>query len=98
MIRSRGRRTGARAGVSHRRSGQCFNAMATYHSEKDAKDEEFRAAQKALWDSGISNEGADTDKLGAEYRAGVHFNTKGLQAHGKLWAAKVGAWLDKILK
>ncbi len=74
-----------------------FNAVATYHSEKDAEDPEFRAAQKSLWETGVTFEGPDTDALRKEYRAGVHFNAKGLQAHGKLWAEKVAAWLDGTL-
>jgi hypothetical protein len=73
-----------------------FVAQATYHSEKDPADEEFRAAQKALWRSGLAMEGPDTDALRAEYRAGVHFNGKGLQAHGKLWAEKVAVYLDTL--
>ena len=32
----------------------------------------------------------------ANTHAGVHFNAKGLQAHGRLWAEKVGAYLDKV--
>jgi len=75
-----------------------FVAQATYHSEKDPADEEFRAAQKALWDNGTAQQGPDTDALGKEYRAGVHFNARGLQAHGKLWAQKVGDWLEKEIK
>ena len=75
-----------------------FVAQATYHSEKDPADEEFRAAQKALWDDGIALQGPDTDSLGKEFRAGVHFNAKGLAAHGKLWGDKVGDWLEKTLK
>jgi hypothetical protein len=71
-------------------------AQATYHSEQDPANEEFRAAQRALWDSKTAMEGPDTDALRKEYRKGVHFNAKGLQAHGRLWAEKVGAWLDKI--
>jgi len=74
-----------------------FIAQATYHSETDPADEEFRAAQKALWDNGTALQGPDTDALGAEYRAGVHFNPKGLQAHGQVWAKKVGDWLDQVL-
>jgi len=75
-----------------------FTAQATYHSEKDAADEEFRAAQKSLWEKGVAFEGPDTDALGKEYRAGVHFNAKGLQAHGKMWAEKVSGYLDKALE
>ncbi len=72
-------------------------AQATYHSEQDPADEEFRGAQRALWDSKIALEGPDTDALRKEYRTGVHFNAKGLQTHGRLWAKKVGVWLDKTL-
>jgi hypothetical protein len=74
-----------------------FIAQATYHSEKDPADEEFRAAQKSLWDDHSALPGPDTDQLTADYRNGVHFNEKGLQAHGKLWAEKVSAWLDPLL-
>ncbi len=75
-----------------------FTAQATYHSEQDPTNEEFRAAQKTLWDKGISFAGSDTDTLGAEYRNGVHFNAQGLQKHGELWAEKVGDWLEGQLK
>jgi hypothetical protein len=74
-----------------------FVARATYHSEKDAADEEFRSAQKSLWDDHSALPGPDTDQLTAEYRNGVHFNAKGLQEHGKLWAEKVAAYLDPML-
>src|SRR6185295_4724196 len=66
-----------------------FTAQATYHSETDPSDEEFRAAQKALWTSGVALAGPDTDALRGPLRAGVHFNAQGLQAHGKLWADRV---------
>jgi hypothetical protein len=72
-----------------------FVAQATYHSEADPADEEFRAAQKSLADEAIAQLGPDTDALRKEYRAGVHFNPKGLKAHGQLWAQKVEAYLDK---
>jgi len=72
-----------------------FMAQATYHSESDPSDEEFRTAQKSLSDDGIFQAGPDTDLLRGEYRAGVHFNGKGLQAHGKAWAEKVEAYLDR---
>jgi pimeloyl-ACP methyl ester carboxylesterase len=71
-----------------------FTALATYHSEQDAADEEFRAAGRALWQSGLTLEGPDTDALGKQYRDGVHFNAQGLAAHGKLWAEKVGVGID----
>jgi hypothetical protein len=73
-----------------------FVAQATYHSENDPADDEFRAAQKALWGSGLAQEGPDTDALRKAFRAGVHFNGKGQQAHGRLWAEKVGVYLDQL--
>jgi hypothetical protein len=83
--------------ASHRRAGwdvPWFVAQATYHSEADAADEEFRAAQKSLWEGGLARQGPDTDALRKEFRAGVHFNGRGLQAHGRLWAEKVAAGLE----
>lgn len=75
-----------------------FSAQVTYHSESDPADDEFRAAQKGLWASKLTMEGPDTDALRKDFRAGVHFNEKGLQKHGELWAEKVGAWLEVELK
>jgi len=72
-----------------------ITAQATFHSEQDAADEEFRTAQKSLWDAGISIQGPDTDALRGSYRSGVHFNASGLQKHGELWAECVWAWLVK---
>jgi alpha-L-fucosidase len=72
-----------------------FTAQATYHSEKDSSDEEFRTSMKRLWEKGYSLEGPDTDQLREEYRAGVHFKSTGLQKHGQMWADKVGTWLEK---
>ena len=74
-----------------------FTAVATYHAEQDAEDTAFRNAMKSLWSKGLSWEGVDTDALRGDLRAGVHFNGKGLQKHGQLWAEKVGAWLDDQL-
>jgi hypothetical protein len=71
-----------------------FVAIATYHSEKDAADEEFRSAQKSLCDDRFILAGPDTDTLGKDYRAGVHFNASGLQAHGRLWAFQVIPWIQ----
>ena len=72
-----------------------ITAQTTYHGEEDASDAEFRAAMKKLWDQKLSWQGPDTDTLRAEYRDGVHFNAKGLQKHGLMWADKVSAWLEK---
>ena len=70
-------------------------ALATYHSESDPADEEFRDAQAALWRQGLAIEGPDSDALGAEYRDGVHLNARGLRRHGELWVDKVGDWFDR---
>ena len=74
-----------------------FTAQATYHSETDSADEEFRAAQKAAWDKGLAMPGPDTDALRGELRAGVHFKGAGLQRHGALWVEKVAPWLEAQL-
>jgi hypothetical protein len=70
-----------------------FVAQATYHSEQDPADAEFRDAQAALWRNVATFQGPDTDALRAEYRDGVHFKASGLRRHGELWAEKVGNWL-----
>ncbi len=62
---------------------------------QDSADAEFRAAQKSLWDDGVAQPGPDTDALGPEYRAGVHFNERGLKSHGELWAEKVEEYIDR---
>jgi hypothetical protein len=72
-----------------------FVAQATYHSPADPSDEDFRAAQRALADCGLALAGPDTDALTAPLRAGVHFNAKGLQAHGELWVKSVAPYLDR---
>lgn len=74
-----------------------FTAQATYHSEADASDAEFREAQSKIWKMGVTMEGPDTDALRGEFRKGVHFNAAGLRKHGELWAQKVSAWLEKEL-
>jgi len=74
-----------------------FVAQATYHSEKDPSDPEFRAAQKAVCDDGFAIPGPDTDVLRADYRKGVHFNARGLSEHGRLWAKCVGRYLESTL-
>ena len=50
---------------------------------------------------GLAQAGPDTETLGAEFREkngrGIHFNPRGLQRHGELWAKLVGAWLEQQL-
>jgi len=78
-----------------------FVAQVSY-SPKSSTAPQIREAQQSLWKSDIALEGPDTDTLTGEYRqnhgTGVHFSASGLQAHGKLWAEKVEAYLDKALK
>lgn len=74
-----------------------FTAQTTYHVG-DPADAEFRAAMHAVWDKGLSLEGPDTDALGEPYRDGVHFNGRGQREHGRLWADKVGAYLERVLR
>ncbi len=77
-------------------------AQASYHTPDDSGSEDIRAAQRALWKSGLALEGPDTDSLTGKNRdhdgKGVHFSGKGLRAHGKAWVDKVEPWLSKELK
>ncbi len=79
-----------------------FVAQASYHSPRDSACPPIREAQESLWQSGIALEGPDTDQLTGLMRQnegkGVHFSDQGLQAHGRLWAVKVEAYLDKALQ
>jgi hypothetical protein len=74
-----------------------FVAQTSYHNANDANDGQFRDAQQSLWQDGTALAGPDTDRLGPEYRNGVHFNDAGLKAHGRLWAEKVGDYLERSL-
>lgn len=74
-----------------------FVAQATYHSPDDSSSPEFRRAQKALWETKVALEGPDTDTLTTDCRDGVHFNGKGLRAHGAMWAEKINSYLQLIL-
>ncbi len=76
-----------------------FVAQVSYHSPKDLGWPELRAAQKSLATDGIALAGPNTDELGPEFRQsngqGVHFNARGLQRHGELWAELVSVWLEQ---
>jgi hypothetical protein len=78
-----------------------FVARATYHNPAEAASPEIRDAQASLWKDGIALEGPDTDTLTGDNRQnggkGVHLSVKGLEAHGKMWAEKVGGYLDSIV-
>ena len=77
-----------------------FVAQVSYHTPDDPSCEPIREAQRSLWKDGVALEGPDTDQLTGDNRQnqgmGVHFSDRGLQAHGKLWAEKVGAWLNSL--
>ncbi|MBW8864366.1 MAG: hypothetical protein JF609_05470 [Verrucomicrobia bacterium] len=79
-----------------------FVAQASYHKPTDMGSPELRAAQKSLVTDGIALAGPNTDELGPEFRQdggkGVHFNARGLQRHGELWAECVGPWLEKQVR
>lgn len=78
-----------------------FVAQASYHTPDDAGSQDIRAAQRALWVSGIALEGPDTDALTGDLRdnggKGVHFSGPGLREHGVRWAGKVALWLEQRL-
>jgi hypothetical protein len=74
-------------------------AQVSYHSPDDRFSADIRAAQASLWKDGIALEGPDTDTLTGDNRqdggTGVHMSAKGLQAHGAMWAEKVGQWISQ---
>ena len=78
-----------------------FVAQASYHTPDDPGSDDIRAAQAALWKSGVAREGPDSDALTGELRdgggKGVHFSGKGLRVHGAKWAEKVSPWLEQQL-
>jgi pimeloyl-ACP methyl ester carboxylesterase len=82
------------------REAPWFVAQASYRPDgPDSPD--IRAAQQALWTSGIALEGPDTDSLTGDLRdkggKGIHFSGKGLREHGARWAEKVSPWLEQQL-
>lgn len=78
-----------------------FVAQVSYHNINDVSSPDIRAAQKALWDEGIALAGPDTDTLTGLMRekhgAGIHLSDQGLHEHARLWAKKVGPWLEQQL-
>lgn len=78
-----------------------FVAQVSYHTPEDQSTPELCAAQKSLVTDGLALAGPATDQLGPEFRQnngrGIHFNARGLQRHGQLWAAAVGPWLEQQL-
>jgi len=79
-----------------------FVAQASYHIPGDEGSPDIRAAQASLWRDGTALEGPDSDALKGTWREnggkGVHFSGPGLREHGRQWAAKVGAWVERQTK
>lgn len=79
-----------------------FVAQASYHNPGEMSQADIRAAQKTVWDDGLAQPGPDTDTLTGAMREkngqGVHLSDQGLHAHARLWAEKVGPWLDRQLE
>ncbi len=79
-----------------------FVAQASYHNPAEPSQADIRAAQKAVCDDGLANLGPDTDTLTGALREkngqGVHFSDQGLHEHARVWAEKIGPWLDRQLE
>lgn len=76
-----------------------FVAQVSYHAPGDEVSSDIRAAQAALWKSGVALEGPDTDALKGNLRdnagRGVHFSRPGLREHAARWFEKVSPWLER---
>jgi serine/threonine protein kinase len=90
--------------ASHRLAGwdfPWFVARVSYHNPQNVMFARVRDGQKKLWDAKVALEGPDTDLLTGDNRdnngQGIHFSAKGNRAHGRMWAEKVGAYLDRVL-
>ena len=78
-----------------------FVAQVSYHVPGDEASEDIRAAQAALWKSGLALAGPDSDALKGELRErggkGVHFSGPGLRRHAAAWGEKIMPWLEQQL-
>lgn len=76
-------------------------AQVSYHVPGDEGSPEIRAAQAAVWRSGVAVEGPDSDALRGRLRdtdgKGVHFSGPGLHEHGRYWVEMVSLWLEREL-
>jgi hypothetical protein len=74
-------------------------AQASYHVPGDEGSDEIRAAQAALWKSGLAVEGPDSDAIKGELREGggrgVHMSGPGLREHAARWAEKLLPWIER---
>ncbi len=79
-----------------------FVAQVSYHNPGFTGSQVFRDAQASLVKDSVALLGPNTDTLTGDNRQnngkGVHFSAKGLEAHGKMWAETVGAYLDTVLR
>ncbi len=79
-----------------------FVAQASYHVPGDEASPDIRAAQAALWKTGLALEGPDTDALKGDLRdnggQGVHFSGPGLREHAARWVEKIAPWLEQQLE
>ncbi len=79
-----------------------FVAQASYHVPGDEASPDIRAAQAALWKTGLALEGPDSDALKGGLREnggqGVHFSGSGLREHAARWVEKVTPWLERQVK
>ena len=75
-----------------------FVAEVSYHVPGDEASEDIRAAQAALWKSGLALAGPDSDALKGDLRErggkGVHFSGPGLRRHAAAWAEMITPWLE----
>lgn len=63
-----------------------FVAQASSPTGAGEPPTEVAKGQQLLWKEGVAKQGPNTDELGLEYRRDkVHFNQKGLTAHGERW-------------
>ncbi len=78
-----------------------FVAQASYHVPGDEFSPEIRLAQRQVWESGMAQEGPDTDALTGEFRErggkGVHFSAAGQREHASRWAQRISPWVHAQL-
>lgn len=75
-----------------------MNAQGTYMSREHPSDPAIQSAQQALWQSGLTLEGPNTDLLTGMNRekngTGVHYSDTGLKAVAAAWAQHVSTYID----
>ena len=78
-----------------------FVAQVSYHTPDDPGSPDIRAAQQAVWKSGVALQGPNSDTLTGDLRdgvgRGVHFSGRGLRELAGRWEEKVAPWLEQQL-